>query len=142
MSAISQLNAGLHQCAVSKTLTLFRDISDSEEVIFSFSINSTVNNIARALFFSFLFFAPSIRLTGRGIWLQLVWGLCRYCLYMGTFQLGALILFVAGQWDIRSRLHNGHRHSGITNYFNITYDLPLNFSLEIHLHFHCCSPSV
>lgn len=31
---------------------------------------------------------------------------------MGTFQFGALILFAAGQWDIRSHFHKGHRHLG------------------------------
>lgn len=133
---LPELNTGLLQCAVSKTthsLTLFRDISDPKKVVFSCSINSTVNNIARA-FFCFLFWNASTQLPGRGICLQMVRGLCSYCLYMGTFQLCALILFAAGQWDIGSHLHNGHRHSGIMDCITTTdvtaaYDFPFSFFL-------------
>lgn len=82
-----------------KKNTLFGDISDPEKLLLNLSINSTINNIARA-FFSLL--------TETGIWLQMVWGLCSYCLYMGTFKLGVVIVFAAGQWDIRSCFPNGH----------------------------------
>lgn len=82
-----------------------------------------------------------MRLTETGIWLQMVWGLCSYCLYMGTFKLGVVIVFAAGQWDIRSCFRNGRRHFGIMDCIALidlttAYDLPFILSFANMFFFH------